>query len=61
MTPNHPFYSDGRWRAIGELAVESPLFAIEPAAHQSSPRRLVAFEPTGRTGPVFSLNGSTRS
>jgi hypothetical protein len=55
VTPNHPFYSGGRWRAIGDLAVQSELFRFDARTHGASPRRLLAFEPTGHSAPVYNL------
>ena len=55
VTPNHPFYSGDRWRPIGELAVQSELWAFDARTHGAAPRRLLAFEPTGQIAPVYNL------
>ena len=55
VTPNHPFYSGGRWQRIGNLPVQSELFFFDSARGAASARRLVGFEPTGRTAPVYNF------
>ncbi len=55
VTSNHPFYCDGRWRRIGELAPQSELFHFDATRAESTPRRLRALEPTGHRAPVFNL------
>jgi hypothetical protein len=55
LTTNHPFYSAGRWRAIGDLPLRSELYHFDPPRRESSPRRLLALEPTGRIEPVYNL------
>ena len=55
VTSNHPVYSDGRWQAIGSLAVPSELQAFDEAARQAAPRRLLAFEATVHHEPVYNL------
>ena len=55
VTPNHPFYSAGQWRRIGQLAVQSELFYFDSTRGESSARRLLAFEPTGYAEPVYNF------
>ena len=55
VTPNHPFYSGGKWRRIGELAPQSELFYFDAKRGVSAPRRLLALEPTGQLAPVFNF------
>jgi hypothetical protein len=55
VTPNHPFYSGDRWQRIGNLPAQSELFFFDSARGESSPRRLLAFERTGRSAPVYNF------
>jgi hypothetical protein len=55
VTSNHRFYSGGRWRPIGHLAPQSELFHFDAQRSESTPRRLLALEPTGSRAPVFNI------
>ena len=55
VTANHPFHVAGKWRRIGELALQSELLHFDAIRGESATRRLLAFEPTGTREPVFNF------
>jgi hypothetical protein len=55
VTPNHPFYADGRWCQLRDVAPHSKLFYFDAKRGVSAPRRLLGLEPTGSRAPVFNV------
>ena len=55
VTPNHPFYSGGRWRKIGELPLGAELAGFDPERDRKTRLRLTVLEPAGYTEPVYNI------